>query len=53
MTVHVNGRAVTAAVTDGRFSAEWPQKTEGPAQDPTYDLTLRDGTVLRDVKPVS
>ena len=36
------------------FSAEWPAPDQGRnSGKATYDLTLRDGTVLRDVKPVS
>jgi len=51
--IHVAGREVTATVEDGRFSAEWPTARQGDSGGPaTYDLTLRDGTVLTDVKPL-
>lgn len=53
VTIHVGGREVAATVADGRFSAEWPAPDQGRnSGKATYDLTLRDGTVLRDVKPV-
>ncbi|QQS00690.1 MAG: hypothetical protein IPK37_18150 [Austwickia sp.] len=51
--MRADDRDTTAAVENGRFYAEWPARPEGDGSHPTYDLTLRDGTVLRDVKPVS
>ncbi|WP_141397214.1 hypothetical protein [Mobilicoccus massiliensis] len=44
VVVHAGDRSIPATVTDGVFHAQWPG---GSASDElTYDLTLRDGTVL-------
>ena len=53
-----DGTRTEATVTDGTFSAEWPTDPSrdgvaSQADDPTYDLTLRDGTVLTGQVPVS
>lgn len=57
LTVHAGKLTVQASVSNGRWVAWWP----GPAVEwigrtrtrdlMTYDLTLRDGTVVRDAKP--
>lgn len=56
-----DGNAVDATVTDGQYVAWWPgdafaggttEGNGGPAPSLTYDVTLRDGTVLEDVQPV-
>ena len=45
-----NGTRTEAEVADGEFRAEWPaeQSSNGMQEfvEPTYDVTLRDGTVL-------
>jgi|GEM_PF-2352954 len=51
VTVHTNGRAVTATVSNGHYVAWWPVEELTPSPDEHYDLTLADGTVLRDVTP--
>lgn len=52
VTVRVGDTSVTATVTDGVFSATWP--SEGTdTQAPSYDLTLKDGTILHGQQPVS
>ena len=51
VTVDVGGRKVVATVTDGTFSAEWASPLEGSAPPVTFDLTLRDGTVLPGQQP--
>lgn len=52
VTVRVGDTSVSAPVTDGVFTAIWPSEV-ADAPTPTYDLTLRDGTILQDQKPVS
>lgn len=55
-----DGEVVHATVDDGRFIAWWPghafgNKTEGnggPAPDLSYQITLRDGTVINNAEPV-
>ena len=63
VTIHAGGRTVEASVANGTYAAWWP----GPAFDPattgapsgeggpepalSYDLTLRDGSVRRDIVP--
>ena len=57
--VDADGQTVHATVDNGRFVAWWPgrafgNETEGnggPAPALTYDLTLRDGTVVTDAEP--
>lgn len=57
--VDADDQTVHATVDNGRFVAWWPgrafgNETEGnggPAPALTYDLTLRDGTVLTDAEP--
>lgn len=52
VTVWRGDTSVSVPVTDGVFTATWPSEVaDAPA--PTYDLTLRDGTILRGQKPVS
>lgn len=51
VTVVVNGTPVTARVADGTFDAQWPSRADGPEPTLRYDLTLSDGTVLRDQQP--
>ena len=51
VTIDVGGRKVAATVSDGTFSAEWPSPTEGSVPPLTFDLTLRDGTVLTGQQP--
>ena len=64
VTIHAGGQTVEASLAEGTYAAWWP----GAAFDPTtvdgpsgrggpvpaisYDITLRDGTVLQDVTPV-
>ncbi len=56
VTLRTGGRTVSATVSNGHFGAWWPiaqpEKVAGPGPDVAYDLTLRDGTVLRDQKPL-
>ena len=63
VTIHAAGRTLEASVADGAYAAWWPW----PAFDPSttgapggeggpepalrYDVTLRDGTVHRDIVP--
>lgn len=51
VTVHVGsrsgGRTVSATVRAGAFSAEWPRRGSEDLPPLTYDVTLDDGTVLR------
>lgn len=57
VTIHAVGRTVTASVSKGRYVAWWPGRAfvtdaEGhPRFDVTYDLTLADGTVIRNASP--
>jgi hypothetical protein len=60
VTIHADGLAVTASVSDGRYVAWWPGRAFGPRRTGagagpelllSYDLTLADGTVLRDATP--
>lgn len=62
VTIHAGEHSVVATVDGGRFVAWWPGRAfpdepalpsgeGGPEPILTYDLTLADGTVLRDVKP--
>lgn len=60
VTVHADGRATPAEVADGTFRAKWSapkgSADAGAASGPspaTYTLTLRDGTVLPHVRPIS
>jgi len=68
VTIHAGGTTVEASVADGTYAAWWPGRIFDPAEvvadaapglpdgepEPLlrYDVTLRDGTVLRDVDPV-
>lgn len=58
VVVHVDGRTLPATVTGTGFTVRYPTTprtapvTTAPPP-PTFDLTLRDGTVLRGVKAVS
>lgn len=63
VTVHSGATTVEASVEHGTYAAWWPSTafTAPPSRQPdgqggptltiTYDLTLKDGTVLRDVQP--
>jgi hypothetical protein len=60
VTVHADGLDVTASVRNGRYVAWWPGRAFGPRRTTTgagpevilsYDLTLADGTVIRDAAP--
>lgn len=62
VTIHAGTMEVQASVRNGRYVAWWPGpafSAEGDRSDGgngpelllTYDLTLADGTVLRDVEP--
>lgn len=61
VTIHARELSVQASVANGRFVAWWPGRAfhdtdqpsgeGGPELFITYDLTLRDGTVLRDAQP--
>ncbi|KAE8765490.1 hypothetical protein [Georgenia thermotolerans] len=62
LTIHAGGRRVEATVQDGRYTAWWPGRifadedagpsgAGGPRPDFTVDVTLRDGTVIRDAPP--
>ncbi|MCG7322864.1 hypothetical protein [Arsenicicoccus bolidensis] len=51
VTVHAGGRSATATLQDGAFTAELPEGTDTAAA--TFDLTLKDGTVLRGQKPAA
>lgn len=53
VTINVGGQRIVATVTDGTFRAEWPNPVAAELPDVTYDLTLADGSVLRNQKPVS
>ena len=49
VSVHTAAGAVEAEVRGGSFFAEWPTATSGAEEARRADITLRDGTVLRDV----
>jgi hypothetical protein len=60
VTIHAGDLTVTASVRNGRYIAWWPGPAFGPRRTSTgagpeviltYDLTLADGTVLRDATP--
>lgn len=62
VTIHAAGLTVRATVQDGRYVAWWPgsafeDRPETPSGrggarlDLSYDLTLSDGTVVRDAEP--
>jgi hypothetical protein len=62
VTIHAGSLAVEASVQNGRYAAWWPGPAfEGGPPEPsgkggpepilTYDLTLTDGTVIRDAQP--
>jgi len=52
VTVRVGDKTVSVPVINGVFTATWPSEVaDAPA--PTYDLTLKDGAILQDQKPVS
>ncbi|BCY10392.1 hypothetical protein [Actinoplanes sp. L3-i22] len=59
VTIHARSRTVQATVTGGRYVAWWPgpsfdrDAAHGPRLFLTYDLTLRDGTILTDVAPAA
>ncbi|GAA3195072.1 hypothetical protein ACFO1B_03110 [Dactylosporangium siamense] len=48
VTIRAGDLTVHASVRDGRYVAWWPAQTTG---DLSYDLTLTDGTVIRDARP--
>ncbi|MBK9100257.1 MAG: hypothetical protein IPM90_01525 [Austwickia sp.] len=52
VVVHIDGHALPATLESQGFTARFPSAS-GPASEPTFDLTLRDGTVLRGVKAIS
>ncbi len=57
LVVHVDGRTIPATLTDTGFIVQYPPTPRnapvtGPIPEPTFDLTLRDGTVLRGVTAV-
>jgi hypothetical protein len=60
VTLHAGGLTVQASVRDGRYVAWWPGKAfrdvpaDSAVESPpavTYDLTLVDGTVIRNAAP--
>lgn len=62
VTIHAGALTVEASVQNGRYAAWWPGPAfEGGPPEPsgqggpepilTYDLTLTDGTVIRDAQP--
>jgi hypothetical protein len=63
VTIHAGSVSVEASVKDGTYAAWWPGHAFDPSQplppsgqggpEPTitYDVTLKDGTVLKDAKP--
>ncbi|MGZ4580554.1 MAG: hypothetical protein ACXVXG_07945 [Nocardioidaceae bacterium] len=55
VTIHAGSLTVTATVHDGRYVAWWPGPAfgEGAQRDSflTYDLTLADGTTIRNAQP--
>ncbi|WP_028642972.1 hypothetical protein [Nocardioides sp. URHA0020] len=64
VTIHAGPTTVEASVDHGTYAAWWPGTIAGPTPRRTaaddggpgrilrYDITLRDGTLLRDVAPV-
>lgn len=53
VTIHADGHDTTATVSDGYFAAWWPIAQGSTPGKPTYDLTLRNGQVLRNQKPLA
>ncbi|MFA9430779.1 hypothetical protein [Egicoccus sp. AB-alg2] len=60
VTIHAGDMTVEASVADGRYTAWWPGAAFSDAADEpdgkprfvlTYDLTLADGTVVRNAEP--
>ena len=63
VTVHAGSTTIEASVKDGTYAAWWPGTLQGPTPPDSakgangaepilrYDVTLLDGTVLRDVAP--
>lgn len=62
VTIHAGTLTVQATVKSGRYAAWWPGRAfkpgpqqpsgrGGPEEDLTYDLTLADGTVIRNATP--
>lgn len=62
VTIHSGNTTAEASMKDGTYAVWWPGTAfdgstpapsgqGGPRLTITYDLTLRDGTVLRDVRP--
>ena len=53
VTIHAAGRTVTASLNQGAFVAWWPVAPPAPGEpvldDASYDVTLADGTIVRDV----
>lgn len=53
VTVHADGHTVQAPVVDQVFTAQWPAPTAQGPGPATFDLHLRDGSVLLDQRPVT
>lgn len=56
VTVHADGRDIETTIRHSTFSAQWTRQQDAPdpaATPVSYTLTLVDGTILRDVRPVS
>lgn len=64
LTIHSQGVSVEASIKDGTYAAWWPGRAfpdaplppsgeGGPQPTLTYDVTLRDGTVLTNVAPAT
>lgn len=57
VTVHADGIDTVAQVRDGLFTAKWDLpagvRADGSAPEVGYTVTLDDGTVLEDVKPLN
>lgn len=64
VTIHSAGQTVTATVNNGRYAAWWPGRafTDAPPQPSgqgglqlniTYDVTLDDGTTLKNATPAT